>query len=233
MSQFQRDESNSKEMLGHLSRVADVIFALSMAQCFLTFQLPEANRSFTNQEIVDFLFAQLKPLSAYAVAFIVVGFYWIEHIKRFRHYQKADELHFWLQLLYLMGMFLVPYSNTLSMYFPENVLVKACFSLNTAFIGFLALGSWIYGTHQHRLVDPKLNKKTIDLVSCNALIEPAFSLFTVGVLLIDQTWWDYVWFLLPIPYLVIEKFFNRVSKAPTSVPFSNALNADSSAQKDS
>lgn len=233
MSQFQRDESTSKAMLCHLSRAADIIFALSMAQCFLTFQLPEANRSFTNQEIVDFLFAQLKPLSAYAVAFIVVGFYWIEHIKRFRHYQKTNELHFWLQLLYLMGMFLVPYSNTLSMYFPENVLVKACFSLNTAFIGFLAVGSWIYGTHQHRLVDPKLDKRTINLISCNALVEPVFSLFMLGILLIDQTWWDYVWFLLPVPYILIEKFLSQASENQTSVPISSALNTDDPAQNDS
>lgn len=207
------DNVHSRDMLSHLGRVADIIFALAMAQCFLAFQEPETTKAFTDQEIVEFLLAQLKPLSAYTIAFVVVGFYWLEHIKRFKHYKKENELHVWLQLLYLMGMFLVPYSNTLQMYFPDNSLVKACFSVNTAFIGFLGLGSWLYATHQHRLVDPQLDSSTIQLISCNALIEPVFSLLTIGVLFIDQSWWDYVWFLLPIPYIVVEKFVKRASTA--------------------
>lgn len=202
----------SKEMLSHLGRVADIIFALAMAQCFLIFQAPETTRTLTDQEIIDFLLAQLKPLSAYAVAFIVVGFYWIEHIKRFRYYRKANELHFWLHLLHLMGTFLIPYSNMLNMYFPENLIIKACFSIHTTLIGLLAVVSWLYATHKNRLVDADLDRNTINLISYNALVEPVFSLLTIGVLFIDQSWWDYVWFLLPIPYLLIEKRFNPLSK---------------------
>jgi hypothetical protein len=41
------------------------------------------------------------------------------------------------------------------------------------------------------------------------LIEPIFSLLTIGVAIIDQAWWEYVWFLLPIPYLWIEKIFGK------------------------
>lgn len=217
----QSDESISKEMLAHLGRVADIIFALAMAQCILIFQEPETAKAFTDQEIVEFLFAQLKPLSAYTVAFIVVGFYWIEHIKRFKHYQKTNETHFWLQLLYLMGMFLIPYSNTLIMYFSENAIVKACVSLNIAFVGFLAFISWIYATHQHRLISPDLDKKTIGLISYHALIEPVFSMLTIGVLFVNESWWDYVWFLLPIPYILIDKLFNRTSEMPSETPASN------------
>jgi len=206
----------SGEMLSHLSRVADILFALAMAQCFLFFQAPETTRVLTDQEISDFLLAQLQPLSAYAVAFIVVGFYWIEHIKRFWYYRRANELHFWLHLLHLMGTFLIPYSNTLNMYFPENLIVKACFSIHTTLIGLLAVVSWLYATHNNRLVDADLDRNTIRLISYNALVEPVFSLLTIGVLFIDQSWWDYVWFLLPVPYILIEKRFNPLSKISSS-----------------
>jgi uncharacterized membrane protein len=219
--QFSQDQS-SQNTLMHLGRVADVLFALAMAQCFLIFQEPETARSLSDQEIVAFLWSQLQPLSAYAVAFIVVGFYWFEHTKRFRFYKRENELHIWLQLLYLMGMFLIPYSNTLTMYFSENTIVKIWFSVNTAFIGFLAVASWLYATHQHRLIDPKLDQKTIDLIFYNALIEPVFSLLTIGVLFIDPSWWDYVWFLLPLPYVLVEKFIHRVAN-----PSSNYSKEDS------
>ncbi|WAL61856.1 TMEM175 family protein [Thermocoleostomius sinensis] len=193
-------------MLMHLGRVADVLFALAMAQNFLILQEPEAARSLANQEIINFLWSQLQPLSAYAVAFIVVGFYWFEHTKRFKFYKRENELHIWLQLLYLMGMFLIPYSNTLTMYFSENTIVKIWFSINTAFIGFLAAISWLYATQNHRLIDSSLDQKTINSIFYYALIEPIFSFLTIGVVFINPSWWDYIWFLLPIPYILIDKF---------------------------
>lgn len=130
-------KSNSL-MIRHLGRVAGIIFALAMAQCILGFQVPETAKSFTEKEVFDFLLAQLEPLTAYAVAFIVVGFYWIDHVKRFRYYKQTNEIHLWICLLYLMGLFLIPYSNALVIFFAENLVAKVWFSTNTAFIGFLS-----------------------------------------------------------------------------------------------
>jgi uncharacterized membrane protein len=222
MSQPPPNHQSSQNILTHLGRVADVLFALAMAQGFLTFQEPETSRSLSDQEIVAFLWSQLQPLSAYAVAFIVVGFYWLEHTKRFRFYKRENELHIWLQLLYLMGMFLIPHSNTLTMYFSENTIVKIWFSVNTAFIGFLAVASWLYATHQHRLIDANLDQKTIVLIFYNALIEPVFSLLTIGILFIDPSWWDYIWFLLPIPYVLVDKLIQRTPTVSSSDSISDS-----------
>lgn len=209
MNEAQDNNSDQKEPIAHLERVADIIFALAMAQCLLALDFPEKLQQPTNSEVVTFLLAQIKPLTSYALAFVIVGFYWLDHIKQFKYYKKSDSIHISLYLLYLMGLFLIPYSDTLVIYFPENAIVKICFSVNTTFIGLISLLNWTYATHNHRLITDEISSATIISTRWRILIEPVFSLLTVGVAVIDQTWWEYVWFLLPIPYLCIEKIFSN------------------------
>ncbi|MFM6810770.1 MAG: TMEM175 family protein, partial [Dolichospermum sp.] len=105
MNEDKNNNSAQKEPIDHLQRIADIIFALAMAECFLALDFPEKLQQPTNSEIVAFLLAQIKPLTSYAIAFVTVGFYWLEHIKQFKYYKQADTIHISLYLLYLMGIF--------------------------------------------------------------------------------------------------------------------------------
>jgi len=209
MNEDKNNNFAQKEPIDHLQRIADIIFALAMAECFLALDFPEKLQQPTDSEVVAFLLAQIKPLTSYAIAFVTVGFYWLEHIKQFKYYKQADTIHISLYLLYLMGIFLIPYSDTLVIYFPENALVKICFSVNTAFIGLISFINWNYATYKHRLIADDLNSEIIISTRWKILIEPIFSLLTIGVAIIDQGWWEYVWFLLPIPYLWTERIFGK------------------------
>lgn len=82
------NESNSKSMIYHLSRLTDIIFALAMALTILEFELPESTQLLTNKETNNFLLTQLKMLSSYVIAFITLSFYWIDHIQQFKYYKK-------------------------------------------------------------------------------------------------------------------------------------------------
>jgi uncharacterized membrane protein len=212
------DETKEESSAAHenpitrLVRIADIIFALAMAQCFFAVDFPTKIYHPTNSQALAFLLDQIKPLTSYAIAFVIVGFYWIDNINQFKYYQKTDSVHSFLYLLYLMWMFLIPYSDTLAIYFPDSALVKIWFSVNTACIGLLSFLNWTYATHECRLVDRDLNSATIVLTRQKILIEPIFSLLTIGVAAIAPAWWEYVWFLLPIPY-----FWNDICKFCTKV----------------
>jgi uncharacterized membrane protein len=209
MNEVRDNNLTPPESIARLGRIADIIFALAMAQCFLALDFPEKLQQPTDLEIVTFLLAQIKPLTSYAVAFVIVGFYWLDNIRQFKYYKQGDNIHISLYLLYLMGMFLIPYSDTLVIYFPENALVKICFSINTTFIGLLSFINWTYATHKHRLIADNLDSRIIISTRWRILIEPVFSLLTIGVAIINQAWWEYAWFLLPIPYFCTEQMFRR------------------------
>jgi uncharacterized membrane protein len=207
LNEIQENKLANQNSIFRLSRIADIIFALAMAQCFFAVDFPVKFDHPTNSQAITFLREQIKPLISYIIAFVIVGFYWIDNLNQFKYYKKTDSVHSFIYLLYLMGMFLIPYCDTLVIYFPDNALVKICFSINTTFIGLLSCLNWIYATHKLRLVAYDLDYKMIISTRWRILIEPLFSLLTIGVALIDQSWWEYVWFLLPIPYFLNDKIF--------------------------
>ncbi len=209
MNKLPADDSAQENSMLRLGRIADIIFALAMAQCFFALDFPEDFKHPRNSEAIGFLLSQLKPLTSYTIGFIIIGYYWLDHIKQFRYFKKVDDIHISLYLLYLMSMFLIPYTNTLVIYFPENAIVKICLSANTAFIGLLSFLNWTYATHHHRLVAADLDNITIESTKRRILIEPVFSLMTIILATIDQTLWDYVWLLLPIPYIAIERIYKK------------------------
>ena len=65
---------NSANMILHLGRLSDAIFALAMALTIFGFDFPKFAESASNMEINQFLISQLEPLENYLITFFI---YWI------------------------------------------------------------------------------------------------------------------------------------------------------------
>jgi uncharacterized membrane protein len=200
------ETNNSNNKVNNLIRLSDSIFALAMALTILGLELPEATIIMSDREINNFLMTQLKPLGLYVSTFILIAFYWIDNSQQFSYYKKTDDIHLWLYIFYLMCLFIVPYSNALIIYFPEKLLVQIEYSLNIFAIGLFSFLNWTYATHKHRLVEETLEIKTITENKIKALIEPSVALLTILVSLFDRSLWEWTWWLLPIIYILVEKF---------------------------
>lgn len=208
---------NSTIIIKHLSRLADSIFALAMGLTVLGFKLPETATSMTDTEVNNFLLAQLNPLVTYLSTFLLVAFYWIDHTQQFAYYRKTNTIQLWFYVMYLMCLLIVPCSNALIVYFSNNSTTKILFSLNIFLIGIFSFIIWSYATNEHRLVDANLDKRTIRATKIKSLIEPLFSLLTIVVALFNQSLWDYVWFLIIIPYIFVEKFLDNPLDNPATI----------------
>ncbi|MBW4512051.1 MAG: DUF1211 domain-containing protein [Scytonematopsis contorta HA4267-MV1] len=205
---------NNIQLLPHLGRFTDIVCALAVGLTFLGFHLPEGASSMNDGEVNKYLISQLEPLANYLGSFFLIVFYWIEHTQRFVYYKRTDESHLWISALYLMSMLIMPYSNDLIISFPQNSLVKVWYSLNIFSIGIFSWSSWIYATFNYRLIDGDLDAKTIKSISIKSLIEPLFSLVMVLVAFLNQSLWDYVWFLIPVVYIAVDKYIEK-STSPT------------------
>ncbi|MEB3218721.1 MAG: TMEM175 family protein [Nostocales cyanobacterium 94392] len=204
------NNSNSINMISHLGRLSDTIFALAMALTIFGFDFPEFTRSINNSDMNKFLIAQLEPLENYLITFAILAFYWIDHVKQFSYYRKTNEVHLWLYLIYLMCLFLVPYSNALIMLSSENVMVQVLYSVNIFFIGLFSFLNWSYASYKHRLIDVSLDNSIINYMKVTSLIEPIVALITIIVSLINPSWWDISWLSVVIFYVVVEIFFKKL-----------------------
>jgi len=205
MTSTPEQNRHSPKLIHHLSRLSDSIFALAMALTIIGFDLPDSVTSIDDIEVKKFVLTQLDHLSTYIITFILLAFYWIEHTQKFSHYKKSDEIHLWLYLFYLMFIFIVPYSNALVIYYPNEAIVKIWYSLNIFLIGLFSFLTWTYATTKHRLVSAKLDINHIKAIGIKALIEPGVSIITIGVAFWNQSWWDYTWFLAIILYFIADK----------------------------
>lgn len=198
-------DAQTSNALTHLARLSDFIFALAMALTFWRFDLPEHAEMLAKVEINQFLVGQLKPLGAYLITFVLVAVYWIAHTQQFSYYKRTNEAHLWIYTLYLMCLFLVPYSNELALVFSKNAIAKVCFAVNISLIGVLSFASWNYATYQHRLVDESLDAQTITVIKVKALIEPICAMVAIAIALFAPAWSDLAWLLFPLVYFTLRK----------------------------
>lgn len=198
--------NTSTNMILHLGRLSDTIFG---------FDFPKFAESASNLEINQFLISQLEPLENYLITFVILAFYWIDHVKQFSHYRKTNEIHIWLYIVYLMCLFIVPFSNVLIMYFPDNYIVQICYSINIFLIGLFSFLNWNYATYKHRLIDKYLNKQTINYIRINSLIEPIVALITIIVALINPLLWNLSWASIIIFYVIVEIFVKKPAEIET------------------
>jgi uncharacterized membrane protein len=205
----QVDNQLTTNTIRHLARLSDCIFAFAMALTVIGFDLPENIQSMTDIDINQFLMSQLKPLGTYVITFILVAVYWIAHSQQLAYYTRTDEVHLWIGVIYLMCLFLVPLSNDLLMTFPHNLMVKTWFSLNISAIGICSFANWVYATNNHRLVNASLDNRTINITKIKALIEPVIALLSIAVAWFNQELWDYVWLIIPVVYILVERFFKQ------------------------
>lgn len=212
MSSTHEKNVNSPKLIHHLSRLSDSIFALAMALTIIGFDLPDSVTSIDNIEVKKFVLTQLDHLSTYIITFILLAFYWIDHTQRFSHYKKSNEIHLWLYLFYLMFIFVVPYSNALTIYYPGEVIVKVLYSLNIFLIGLFSFLNWTYATTNHRLISAKLDTNYIKTINITTLIEPVVSLITIAVAFWKQSLWEYTWLLVIIFYLIADKLLVKPVK---------------------
>jgi len=212
MSSTHEKNVNSPKLIHHLSRLSDSIFALAMALTIIGFDLPDSVTSIDDIEVKKFVLTQLDHLSTYIITFILLAFYWIDHTQKFSHYKKSNEIHLWLYLFYLMFIFIVPYSNALNIYYPNEAIIKIWYSVNIFLIGLFSFLNWIYATTEHRLISAKLEINHIKAISIKTLIEPVVSIVTIIVAFWNQSLWEYTWLLVILLYLIADKLLVKSVK---------------------
>ena len=192
--------------LQRLSRLSDIIFAVAMTIMALTFE-PLPAKEMTPQEVTAFVQEQLPSFGVYILTFIVIAFYWISHLQKFRYYKEADIVHIWLTLLSLLFVVLLPYANDLSTIYDGIFVIQCFYSLSVAGVGIFSTAAWIYATQNRRLVDPDLSDRTIRQIRQESYVEPIVSLLAIGGALIHPLGWILTFiFGFPLIFLIQRLF---------------------------
>lgn len=201
--------TNSEVLLRRIQFLSDGVFMLAMTLMVLQFNVTELEDAVKAEGVQHLLMAQLPSLGVYVITFIVLAFYWLENVKQFQYYQRTNFTHVWIQLLFIMLIVLVPYSNTLATLYPNSFSVDFFYSLNIFLVGILSYINWVYATDSRRLVASDLDEKFIRAVKLQTLVEPAVALLSLGTAFFGSLPWTLTFLLLPLGYVYLEWQDNR------------------------
>ena len=133
-----------------LEAVVDGVFAIAMTLLVLGINEPLLPHETTSSELLSVLFGMSAEFYHYALAFLILAAFLLVHHKQFARIERMDVNLFWLNILMLLFVCLVPFSTALSGDYSDTQIAVVFFHINLLVIGLLYLAHWRYASHGHR-----------------------------------------------------------------------------------
>ena len=146
-------ESRKEFQLERLILFTDAVFAIAITLLVLQIEVPTGMTS--NADFIDELGSLWPDLFAFAISFMVIGIYWINHHRLMRMVNEYDNAMMGMTMLYLFWVVLLPFSSQLIGEYGSDVRLSTVFYiLNLALLG-LSQALMIRVIIKHRLGDPQ------------------------------------------------------------------------------
>ena len=139
--------------VARLAALCDGIFAVVMTLLVLDLHAP-AKAAIASQGDLAAALGHLWPnLVAYLMSFLTLGIFWLGQQTELEHLERSDRNLTWLNLAFLLGISLMPFSTALLSRFITFRLALVVYWANLLLVGLLLLACWRYA-HRARLLGP-------------------------------------------------------------------------------
>jgi len=143
-----------------LEAFSDGVFAIAITLLILEIKVPGAEE-LKNISLPRYLWDQWPKYFAFVFSFLVLGIYWTNHHYLFKLYKRTDHWFNLLNVFFLMTISFLPFpSAILGEYVrePEQFAASVRFyAVGIALPAFVWLISWLYASHNKRIIDTRLN----------------------------------------------------------------------------
>jgi uncharacterized membrane protein len=186
-----------------IETLTDGIFAIVMTLLVLEIAVPHLTQS---EVIAGELTKQLLDLwpviLSYAISFIILGFFWINHHDQFYYIKRADRVFVWITIFHLMFIAFIPFSTALLGEYPDQQLSVVIYGINIAVAGFWAVVQWCYAAKGHRLIDPDLDENFTKIIARRGVIGTIIYLIAAGLSFFSIAVSLVVFIVIPIYFLI-------------------------------
>ncbi|MVM35639.1 DUF1211 domain-containing protein [Spirosoma sp. HMF4905] len=163
----QSDNRNKGFKTNRVKALADGIFGIAMT--LLVLDVKESAGQ--GQEFWEQFQPIAEKLFPYIVSFLILGIYWTGHQSQFYFIKYTTRMHLWLNVILLMFVALIPFSAALLSEKKLSQFSVLIYGSNVLAVLVAFYAQWWYATHNHRLIDPKLDKRLIADVKKRMLIQ--------------------------------------------------------------
>jgi uncharacterized membrane protein len=193
--------------------LVDGIFGVAMTLLVLDIKVPQGLALSSDAAIRSKLVDQVGNFRIYLISFIVLGMYWIAHHMQFHLVRSVDRVVLWINLMFMLGVSIVPFSTSLLGEYGESLTPALIYSFNLLWLAVISWVQIIYLEHHPHLASAALTPIAASRVKRRLLLFLGVPLLSMGVSLIN-TWLGVHLYFLMLLYTVLPGKIGKVSRTP-------------------
>jgi uncharacterized membrane protein len=179
-----------------LETLVDGIFAIAMTLLVLTITPPRPPLAEAAALLPGMILQLVPQILSFAIAFLVLGIFWLEHHRQFHFVRRVDPSLLWINIFLLISIVFIPFSTDVAGDYATVRIAVLLFNINIVIVGLIYAIQWRYICNSENLCDPLPDTDTMQQRVFQTLLVPAVAGLAVVVSLIDPT-------LSLLTYLVI------------------------------
>jgi uncharacterized membrane protein len=189
------------EDLGRIISLSDGVFAFALTLLVLGLTVPSltGTAGLSSAELSGRLGAALQQdwakFLGYVFAFVMIAVWWTLHHRIFRLIQRYDTVLMWTNMAVLLEVAVMPFVLEVYTAYSDTQVAAVLFAVMQAATGLTINLLWRYASHDHRLVDPKLDDAEIRYIAIWGLVTPAMFLASIGASFLSVDAAEAVWIL--------------------------------------
>ncbi|HMJ48763.1 MAG TPA: TMEM175 family protein [Ferruginibacter sp.] len=175
MNKELHNELKREFQLERMILFSDAVFAIAITLLVIEMKVPEIPHNLvTEQSLVTGLAHLIPKFIGFLISFVLIGLYWTVHHRLFGFVVNFNQKLLWLNLFYLMGIVLMPFSTGFYSEYITHLLKSPVmiYVANISYIGITNFILWKYVSNpKHRLTEG-LNPQVSNYFSLRAITVP-------------------------------------------------------------
>ncbi len=187
-----------------LETLIDGVFAIAMTILVLELRAPD---TLGPGGLAGDLGGLWPRFATFFISFIVLGVYWFANHQVFHFVMRVNRTLVWLNILFLMGIALVPFAASLMGTYPKDPIALSLYGGVLGLLAALGYLIWWYLTGDRGLIEPGLDPELVRKVRLWLAIGPVITPVAIAVSFVNTTVALLIYITLPAVFI----FFNPVS----------------------
>ena len=169
---------------------SDAVFAIAITLLALEIRLPEGAGALGDQ-----ILALAPNILAFILSFLVIGSYWVAHHRICQYLARYDTGLLWHNLLFLMGIALMPFTSGLIARHGDTTTAVAFYAATLTLAGAFLSAFWLHATRRG-LALPDLPPRLIRAHTLRLLSAPTLFLSSIALAFVNPYLAEASWLLL-------------------------------------
>lgn len=184
--------------------LVDGIFAIAMTLLAFDLKVSSIIESIANFNIMSVISNIWPHFLIYAISFIILGFYWIEHLTQYDYIIATNKYFLWINIVFLMFIAYIPFSTGILIRYLGEQFSFILYGVNIISIGILSYFHWWY-VNFHHLVSKNTTPIIVSTIKKSILIAPIMAIVSIFISFFSLWFSLVVYIFVPIYYLFSRK----------------------------